>query len=142
MPASIISDRNQIFLSNFWKEIFQLQGTVLKRRTAYHPQTDGQSEVVNRCLEAYLRCFSSNKPRQWPKWISWAEFWYNTTHHSTIGCTPFKVLYGRDPPALLRTTPGTTTVSLVEHQLMERDAMLDDLRMHLLGAQQRMKKIC
>ena len=70
IPTSIILDRDGIFLSNFWKEIFRLQGTMLKRSTTYHPQTYGQSEVVNRCLETYLYCFLSEKPRQWPRWVS------------------------------------------------------------------------
>lgn len=68
-PSSIISDRDPVFLSKFWAELFKLSGTSLKHSSAYHPQTDGQSEVVNRCLEQYLRAMTSDKPERWPEFF-------------------------------------------------------------------------
>ena len=63
MPKSILSNRDPIFVSKFWQEFFTLSGTHLKMSSAYHPQTNGQTEAVNRCFEQYLRCFA----HQWPR---------------------------------------------------------------------------
>ena len=71
--------------------------------------------------------------------MDWAEYWYNTSHHNSISCTPFKALYGRDPPTLICFEQGSTANSSLEEQLQERDAILDDLKAHLLRAQQIMK---
>ena len=139
LPTAIVSDRDPLFISNFWTELFRLQGTTLKMSSAYHPKTDGQTEVVNRCLETYLRCFIADQPKSWLSWIPWAEFWFNTTFHASTGSTPFELVYGRKPPIITRLLQGETRVAAVQKELEERDEALKQLRAHLQRAQDRMK---
>ena len=73
-PKTIVSDRDLIFVSQFLQELFKLFGTSLKLSSGYYLQIDGQTEVVNRYLETYIRCFSGAHPKQWPRWIPWVEF--------------------------------------------------------------------
>jgi len=72
LPKVIVSNRNNLFTSEFWREFWSLQRSKLHYSIAYHPQSDGQTEVVNGCLKTYLMCFSSHKPQDWCKWIPWA----------------------------------------------------------------------
>lgn len=97
---SIVSDRDPLFLSAFWKQLFKVQGTKLKYNTSYHPETGGQIEVVNGSLQTYLRCFVSDHPCYWFKFRHLAEIWHNTSYHSTNNMTPFQALYGRPPPTI------------------------------------------
>ncbi|XP_057438204.1 transposon Tf2-1 polyprotein isoform X3 [Lotus japonicus] len=138
IPSSVVSDRDPIFVSHFWSELFKLQGTTLKMSSAYHPETDGQTEVTNRCLESYLRCFASDHPKTWSYWVPWAEFWYNSTFHTSIGQTPFEVVYGRKAPPLVRFLSNETKVAAVALDLSERDEAIKQLREHLKKAQEQM----
>jgi hypothetical protein len=90
MPNSIVSDRDPTFTNNFWQELFKLQGTQLNINTTYLPQMDGQIEVINTCLETYLRCFASKRKNRWDEWLPLAEWWYNTSYDTTTRTTPFE----------------------------------------------------
>uniref|UniRef100_A0A6N2MMB5 Integrase catalytic domain-containing protein n=1 Tax=Salix viminalis TaxID=40686 RepID=A0A6N2MMB5_SALVM len=141
MPKSIISDRDPIFVSKFWQEFFTMSGTKLKLSSAYHPQTDGQTEVVNRCLEQYLRCFVHQWPRKWYTYLSWAEYWYNTTFHSSTGMTSFQALYGRLPSSIPHYADGLSCVNEVDKDLRNRDEVLQQLKMNLELAATRIKNM-
>jgi len=93
MPRSIVSDRDPVFTSQFWAEYFRLQGSKLRMSLVYHLQTDGQTEVLNHCLETYLHCFVGTKQKQQFKWLPWAEYWYNTSYHTATYMTPFEAVY-------------------------------------------------
>jgi hypothetical protein len=80
VPCSIVSNRDPIFTSIFWKELFNQAGVKLLLSTMFHPQTDGQSKVVNHTIAMYLRCLAGNHPRSWLKWLPWAEFCYNSSY--------------------------------------------------------------
>lgn len=138
-PKSLISDRDPVFMSNFWRELFKPNGTKLRMSTAYYPQSDGQTEVLNRVLEQYLRVFVHQKPSLWGRFFGLAEWCYNTTNHSATGLSPFQVTYGKPPPNIHSYIAGTSSVEAVDSLLADRTAMLTTLRNKLLKAQQQMK---
>jgi transposase InsO family protein len=94
LSLSIVSDHDKVFTSQLWQELFCLAGVSLNMSSAYHPQTDGQTERVNQCVETFLRCFISACLTKWINWIYLAEFWYNMTWHSSLNYSPFFVMYG------------------------------------------------
>jgi hypothetical protein len=69
-PLSIVSDRDPIFTGNVWRDLFGLASVKLRMSTAFHPQTDGQSEVVNKVIAMYLHCVTGDRPRSWVDWLS------------------------------------------------------------------------
>lgn len=98
LPTVIVTDRDKIFTSHLWQDLFKALGVKLHMSTSYHPQTDGQTERVNQCLENYLRCMAFAQPKKWHSWLSMAEWWYNTSFHTSLKMTPFQALYGFKPP--------------------------------------------
>jgi transposase InsO family protein len=96
-PRGIVSDRDTRITSKFWAEVCAY--SLIKRRmsTAFHPQTDGQTEILNRILESYLRSYTNLQQMNWAKLLPAAEFAYNNSWNASTKATPFKALYGYDP---------------------------------------------
>ncbi|GKB37833.1 retrotransposable element Tf2 [Tanacetum coccineum] len=114
-------------------------GVQLNMSTSYHPRSDGQTEVVNRSLECYLRCMTREQPKQWYKWLSLAEWWYNTNFHTSIKTTPFEAVYGKAPPVHIPYIRGESKVEMVDKTMREREAAVELLKFHMKRAQDRMK---
>jgi hypothetical protein len=124
-----------VFTSTFWKELMRLMGIKLHMTLAFHPQSDGQTEAANRIIVMYLRCFTGDRPRQWLRWLPWAEYTYNTAYQTSLRDTPFHVVYGRDPPSICSYEPGETRVATVAQDMEAREAFLADVRYRLEQAQ-------
>jgi hypothetical protein len=95
VPISIVSDRDPRFTSCLWSSIQRALGTNLSISTAFHPQTDGQSERVIQILDDLLRACALEFGGNWEEHLSLVEFTYNNNYQSTIGMAPFEALYGR-----------------------------------------------
>jgi len=100
-PKSIIYERDPLFINTFWCNLFKAWESTLEFSSSYHPQTDGQIEVLNIWWEAYLRCFTSDHPHSWYQYLHLAELWYNISYHSAIGTSPFRAFYSQPPPTTL-----------------------------------------
>ncbi|KAK8928925.1 hypothetical protein KSP39_PZI017761 [Platanthera zijinensis] len=101
IPKSITSDRDTRFMGYFWKTLWALLGTKLEFSSAYHPQTDGQTEVVNRSLGNLLRCLTGENSKQWDLILPQAEFAFNNSTNRSTAKSPFEIVYGFPIPHLL-----------------------------------------
>ncbi|KAL0537606.1 hypothetical protein IC582_026589 [Cucumis melo] len=95
VPVSIVSDRDARFTSKFWKGLQTAMGTRLDFSTAFHPQTDGQTERLNQVLEDMLWACALEFPGSWDSHLHLMEFAYNNSYQATIGMAPFEALYGK-----------------------------------------------
>jgi transposase InsO family protein len=107
-PDGIVSDRGPIFTSKFWGELCYLSRVKLRLSTAFHAQTDGQTERMNQTLEQYLRCFIDDEQLLWPKLLLTAEFCCNNATNATIKLAPFEALYGYSPDFHIRLEDEST----------------------------------
>jgi hypothetical protein len=99
LPQTIISDRDRRFLSTFWSSLWSLMDTKLTQSTTFHPQTDGQTEVVNRMIVHILWMYNSKHPRTWDENLSYVQHSYNRSFHSSTGHSPFQACMGFQPLA-------------------------------------------
>jgi len=107
LPKIIISDRDPKFTSKFWKSLFKTLETQLRFSTAFHPESDGQTERLNQTLEIMLRHYVDERPSAWTKYLPIVEFPYNSTKHSATDRSLFSLVSGKDPDS-----PLTLTLSL------------------------------
>jgi hypothetical protein len=140
LPSAIVSDRDKIFTSKFWSELFRLADVTLNMSSSYHPQSDGQTERLNQTMETFLRCFVNARPSKWLEWIPLAEYWYNCCHHSAIDCSPFEALYGYTPKHF-----GIDAIDAIQGVdlstwIKDRQVMNALIKQHLTRSKLRMKR--
>ena len=97
LPESVISDRKPQFAAGMMKELNKMLGIETKLSTAYHPETDGQTERINQELEQYLRMYVNHRQNNWAEWLATAEFAFNNKVHTATKMSPFQTNYGREP---------------------------------------------
>ena len=112
IPRTLVSDRDPRFTSNFWKALFQYCGTTLSMSSAYHPQTDGQTERTNRTVEQILRTLCGYYQYQWIDFITAVEFAYNNSVNSTTNITPFLAANGYEPNTMLTIASNSSITSV------------------------------
>ena len=135
IPVSIVSDRDPQFTSRFWKELHSAFGTRLDFSTAFHPQTDGQSERVIQVLEDLLRGCVLDFPGSWDRYVPLMEFAYNNSYQFSICMAPYEALYGR------RCRTPTCWVEMNEHKIIGPD-LVKDTKEKVQIIQQRLKAAC
>ncbi|KAG7558942.1 Retrotransposon gag domain [Arabidopsis thaliana x Arabidopsis arenosa] len=137
LPCSIVSDRDSRFLGHFWRSLWKLLDTSLDMSSAYHPQSDGQTEVVNRSLGNLLRCLVGEAIRSWDSKLPQAEFAHNHAINRSSGFCPFHVVYGLTPrgPVDLSSLPDHTRLHGVAEDFVAELAQVHaDTKAHLDSA--------
>ena len=119
MPRSLVSDRDPLFL---------------RMSFAYHPQSDGQIEVLNRIIEQCLRAFIHKKLTTWGKFLPWVEWSHNTSWNTKAGSTPFEITFGRKPFNFPEYLVGTSNIDDVDDLLYHRTETFTNFQKKLLKA--------
>uniref|UniRef100_A0A3P9M1D4 Gypsy retrotransposon integrase-like protein 1 n=1 Tax=Oryzias latipes TaxID=8090 RepID=A0A3P9M1D4_ORYLA len=117
-PKDIVSDRGPQFVSRFWREFCRLIGAKASLTSGYHPESNGQTERLNQQLETGLRCLVSQNPSTWSRHLVWVEYAHNTLPTSATGFSPFKCVFGYEPPlfAALESEVSVPSVHALVHR--------------------------
>jgi len=139
-PSKIISDRDPRFVAAFWEVFLAEQGVRAATSTAYHPQTDGQTERLNQTLEQYLRHYVNHAQNNWVSLLPIAQFAYNATPQEGMGTSPFKANYGYEPRTSLSPRQAKKTSSTAKQRMETLMNLHKNLTETAKVVQQRMKK--
>jgi transposase InsO family protein len=121
VQKKIVSDRGTQFTSHFWQQLHEALGTHLKFSSAYHPQTDGQTERTNQILKDMLRACVLQDQSGWDKRLPYAEFSYNNNYQASLKMSPFQALYGRSCRTLLQWDHPRKKASVSPEILLEAE---------------------
>ena len=140
-PTGIVLGRDSKITSKFWAEV--CYHALVKRRlsTAFHPQTDGQTEILNRILEHYLRAYTSDEQTNWARLLPTMEYSYNNSRSASIGISPFRAMYGYNPEIRFDVADDVPEgkISAVRNRIRRLQELREELRKKLVAAQERQK---
>jgi hypothetical protein len=140
IPQQLISDRDKLFTSNFWTALMQILGVKHKLSTAYHPQTDGQTERLNQVLEQYLRCYVNDCQDNWVQLLPVAQIAYNQSPTTSTGTSPFYANYGFEPRDISGAMGESSDNPSATWRAKEMQELHENLRLDLTFRRQQMVK--
>jgi hypothetical protein len=135
LPSSIISDRGSLFTSQFWKKVMEAMGTSRNLSTAFHPESDGQTERINAILEQYLRAYCNYQQNNWNQLLPMAEFCYNNSRSETTKVSPSFTNYGYHPRFTQQLGEVTKELPGVSEYVGTLNKLHEDLRAEIHYAQ-------
>ena len=139
VPRKIISDQGSVFTGRFWTSFQEALGTQLNFSTAYHPETDGQTERTNQTLEDMLRMYVMDQQKHWEEFLPLVEFTFNNSYQSTIKMAPFEFLYGRPCETPLSWDWLEDRVLVGPEAIQEMEEQMKTIRQRIKEAQDRQK---
>ena len=134
LPKTIISDRDVRFTSQFWKELCKRLDIKLNKSTAYHPQTNGQVERINRILEDYIRRYCNHENDNWDKLLALTEFSYNNSVSASTKYSPFYLNYGIDPKFNINEIYDSSNNESVENFIEKMNTIMQESKDNLMKA--------